>query len=110
MNQYADLITKIRNEYAQIQKENNQLRMTIQKYQNYIQYNQNISEKYRKPNFEKPKRKRIEYYDESDEIDESESYTEIRRRPKQPKKRRILYEDEIDRIPYEPDSKTEDKK
>ena len=108
MNQYADLITKIRNEYAQIQKENNQLRMAIQKYQNYIQYNQNISEKYRKPNFEKPKRKRIEYYDESDEIDESESYTEIRRRPKQPKKRRILYEDEIDEIPYEPDSPTED--
>ena len=110
MNQYADLITKIRNEYAQIQKENNQLRMAIQKYQNYIQYNQNISEKYRKPNFEKPKRKRIEYYDESDEIDESESYTEIRRRPKQPKKRRILYEDEIDGIPYEPDLPTEDKK
>ena len=52
----------------------------------------------------------MQYYDESDESDESESYTEIRRRPKQPKKRRILYEDEIDRIPYEPDSKTEDKK
>ena len=55
------------------------------------------------------KKKKIQYYDESDESNESESYTEIRR-PKQPKKRRILYEDEIDRIPYEPDSKTEDKK
>ena len=53
--------------------------MEIQKHQNYIQYNQNISKKYRKPNFEKAKRKRIQYYDE---IDESESYTEIRRRPK----------------------------
>ena len=53
--------------------------MEIQKHQNYIQYNQNISEKYRKPNFEKAKRKRIQYYDE---IDESESYTEISRRPK----------------------------
>ena len=84
--------------------------MEIQKYQNYIQYNQNTSEKYRKPNFEKPKRKRIQYYDESDERDESESYTEIRRRPKQQKKRRILYEDEIDGIPYEPDSPTEDEK
>ena len=36
INEYADLITKIRNEYAQIEKENNQLRMEIQKYQNYI--------------------------------------------------------------------------
>ena len=56
------------------------------------------------------KKKRIQYYDESDESDESESYTEIRRRPKQQKKRRILYEDEIDGIPYEPDLPTEDKK
>ena len=79
INEYADLITKIRNEYVQIQKENKHLRMEIQKYQNYIQCNQNISEKYRKPTFEKAKRKRIQYYDESDE---SESYTEIRRRPK----------------------------
>ena len=109
INEYADPITKIRNEYAQIQKENNQLRMEIQKYQIYIQYNQNILEKYRKPNFEKPKKKKIQYYDESDESNESESYTEIRR-PKQPKKRRILYEDEIDGIPYEPDLSTEDKK
>ena len=84
--------------------------MEIQKYQNYIQYNQNISEKYRKPNFEKPKRKRIQYYDESDESNETESYTEIRRRLKQPKQRRILYEDEIDGIPYKLDSPTEDKK
>ena len=106
INEYARIITKIRNEYAQIQKENNQLRIEIQKYQNYIQYNQNVSEKYRKPYFQEWKR--MQYYDESAESDESESYTEIRRRPKQPKKRRILYEDEIDEIPYEPDSPTED--
>ena len=84
--------------------------MKIQKYQNYIQYNQNISEKYRKPNFEKPKRKRVQYYDESNQSDETESHTEIRRRPKRPKKRRILEEDEIDGIPYEPDLPTEDEK
>ena len=84
--------------------------MEIQKYHNYLQYNQNVSEKYRKPNFEKPKRKRIQYYDESDESDKTESYTEIRRRPRRAKKRRILYEDETDGIPYEPDSPTEDEK
>ena len=31
INEYGDLLTKIRNEYAQIQLENNQLRMEIQK-------------------------------------------------------------------------------
>ena len=47
INGYADLITKIRNEYAQLQKENNQLKIELQKYQQYVQ---NLSENsYRKP-------------------------------------------------------------
>ena len=47
INGYADLITKIRNEYAQLQKENNQLKIELQKYQQYVQ---NVSENsYRKP-------------------------------------------------------------
>ena len=37
INGYADLITKIRNEYAQLQKENNQLKIELQKYQQYVQ-------------------------------------------------------------------------
>ena len=41
----------------------------------------------------RPKRKRIQYYDESDESDS---------------KRTIIYEDDIDGIPYEPDSPTEE--
>ena len=32
INEYADILAKIRNEYAQLQKENNQLRIEIQKY------------------------------------------------------------------------------
>ena len=32
INEYADILAKIRNEYAQLQKENNQLRTEIQKY------------------------------------------------------------------------------
>ena len=31
-NEYADLITEIRNEYAQLQKENDHLRVELQKY------------------------------------------------------------------------------
>ena len=46
INDYADLITKIRKEYAQLQKENNQLKIELQKYQQYVQ---NVSQNpYRK--------------------------------------------------------------
>ena len=83
INGYADLITKIRNEYAQLQKQNNQLKIELQKYQQYVQ---NVSQNpYIKPSYVRPKRKRIQYYDESDE---SDSYiSEVRKRPrKSPKK------------------------
>ena len=36
INGYADVITKIRNEYAQLQKENNQLKIELQKYPQYV--------------------------------------------------------------------------
>ena len=105
INDYADLITKIRNEYVQLQKENNQLKIELQNYQKYVQ---NVSQKpYRKPSrYERSKRKRIQYYDESDE---SDSYiSEERKRPKKSQKREIICEDDIDGIPYEPDSPTEE--
>ena len=58
INEYTDIPTKIRSEYAQLQKEKNQLRTEIQKYQRYIQYNQNVSQTpYRK--LASKKRKRI---------------------------------------------------
>ena len=51
----------------------------------------------------RPKRKRIQYYVESD------SYiSEVRKRPKKMQKRKIIYEVDIDGIPYEPDSPTEE--
>ena len=99
-NDYANLITKIRNEYAQLQKEKNQLEIEIQKCQQYFQ---DFEQKYKAPCYVKrrPKRKRIQYYDESDE---SDSYvTEIRKRPSE-QKRKIYYDDNIDGFPYEPGS------
>ena len=103
-NEYADLITKIRNEYAQLQKENDQLRIDLQKYQKYIQ---NISQTpFRKPSYLRPKRKTKQYFDESDE---SGSYiSEIKKRSRKPKKRKIIYEDDINGVPYEADSPTEE--
>ena len=104
INGYADLITKIRNEYAQLQKQNNQLKTELQKYQQYVQ---NVSQNpYIKPSYVRPKRKRIQYYDESDE---SDSYIpEVRKRPRKSQKRKIIHEDDTDWIPYEPDSPTEE--
>ena len=108
INEYAELLTKIRNECAKSKKENNELKIELHKYQNYFQ---NIPQKsYQKPSYTKPIRKRKHYYyDEPEESEESDSYvTEIPRRPKKQKKR-IIYEDEIDRIPeYETDSPTEE--
>ena len=93
INEYAELLTKIRNEYAKLQKENNEIKIELHKYQNYFQ---NMPTKHY-------------CYDELEQSEESDSYvTEIRRRPKKQKKR-IIYEDEIDGIPeYEPDSPTEE--
>ena len=58
----------------------------------------------------RPKRKRIQYFDESDE---SDSYvTEIRKRPREQKKIYIYiykhYDDDLDGVPYEPDSPTKE--
>ena len=110
INDYAEILSKIRNEYALLQKENNQLKIQLQKYQNYVENLPQTS--YRKP-IENRIRKRKHYYydDDYEESEESDSYvTEIRRRPKKQKKMIIIiYEDEIDGLPeYESHSLTED--
>ena len=47
INEYAELLTKIRNEYAKLQKENNEIKTELHKYQNYFQ---NMPQKsYQKP-------------------------------------------------------------
>ena len=107
INEFAELLAKIRNEYAKLQKENNQLKIELHKYQTYVQNTPQRS--YQKPSYQKLIRKRKHYYyDEPEQSEESDSYvTEIRRRPKKQRKI-ILYEDEIDGPPeYEPDSPTE---
>ena len=66
-------------------------------------------ESYQKPSYTKPIRKRkLYYYDEPEESEESVPYiTEIRRRPEKQKKK--IHEDEVDGIPeYGPDWPTEE--
>ena len=109
VNDYAQLLTKIRNEYVLLQKENNQLKIELEKMKNYVE---NLPKFPRKPNFRQPiwntyKKRKQFYYDDYEDSEESNSYvTEGRRHPKRRKK--VIYEDEIDGIPeYEPHSPTE---
>ena len=100
-------MSKIRNEYALLQKENSQLKIQLQKHQNYVE---NLPEKSH-TKYQKPITKRKHYYyDDQEESEESDSYvTEIWRRRPNKKRKRIIYEDEIDGLPeYEPHSPTED--
>ena len=68
-------MSKIRNEYALLQKENSQLKIQLQKHQNYVE---NLPEKSH-TKYQKPITKRKHYYyDDQEESEESDSYvTEI---------------------------------
>ena len=80
------------------------MKIELQKYKQNVQ---NVSQNpYRKPTYVRPKRKRVQYYDESDE---SDSYiSEVKKRPRKLQKRKIIYEDDTDGIPHEPDSPTDE--
>ena len=85
IDEYPQLTTKIREEYAKLQQECNQLKIELHKYKTYVEQ---MSQTPRK-NFSRPIRKRKHYRDLGleEESDESESYvTEISRRPTRQKK------------------------
>ena len=107
IKEYVEILSKIRNEYALLQKEYNQTKIELQKYQHYVQ---NLPQKPRM-NDQKPIRKRKHYYfDDQEESEESDSYvTEIWRRRPNKYRKKVIYEDEIDGLPdYGPHSPTED--
>ena len=84
IDEYAQLTTKIREEYVKLQQENNQLKIELQKYKNYIEQMSQPRKKY----YSKLIRKRKHYPDleHETESNESDSYVEVQRRPKQRKK------------------------
>ena len=109
MDEYAQLTTKLKEEYAKLQQENNQWKTELHKYKTYVaQVPQNTSKNY----YSKPMRKRKHYSDlqPESESDESDSIvTEIRRRQRQQKRKGINYEDQLDGVPdYEPQSPSEE--
>ena len=89
VDEYAQLTTKIREEYAKLQQENNQLKIELHKYKNYVEQLPQKSYHKSYAHYQKPIRKRKHYHDiEQEESDESDSYiTEIRRRPRKQKKK-----------------------
>ena len=88
IDDYAQLTTKIREEYARLQQECNQLKIELHKYKTYVEQLSQISSK----NYSRPIQKRKHYCDlePESESDESDSYvTEIRRCPRKQKKKKI---------------------
>ena len=106
IDECAQLTTQIGEEYAKLQRENNELELAIEKYKNYIEQ---IQPRAWQNFYEKPIRKRKffkrdyerRYSDEEDESDDSEDYIEVRKK-KQPRKR-LIYDDEIDGKASEPE-------
>ena len=93
IDKYAQLITKIREEYAKLQQENNQLKIELHKYKTYVEQLSQKSYQKSYVNYPKPIRKRKYYRDlePEEESDESDFYiTETRRRPKKQKKKNNL--------------------
>ena len=103
IDEYVQLSTQIREKYAKLQRENNELKVTIEKYKQYLEEMQpprrrtNYSEKpIRKRKFFKPDYEWRYDEEENEESDDGDNYiTEIRQRKKNPKKR-LIYDDEID--------------
>ena len=101
IDEYAQLTTQIREEYAKLQNENNQSKSTLEKYKQYTEEMQ--SPRQRSRFYEKPIRKIIFFkqdyeqrrYDEDENQESDEEYVTKFRQRKKPRKR-IVYVDEID--------------
>ena len=89
VNDYVQLLTKIRNEYVILQKENNQLKIGLEKRKNYFENLPKFPRKsdYRQPTRNTYKKRKQFYYDDYEDSEESDSYTtEVQRCPKRKKK------------------------
>ena len=100
IDEYAQLTTQIREEYAKLQAKCVQLESTLQRYKDYVEnrWSPNVQ---RKKVFKKPK---IPYdygninrgYMSADERDNEDEYYDYESKPKPKRKKRIVYVDEID--------------
>ena len=103
IDEYAQLTTQIREEYAKLQAKCVQLENTLQRYKDYVEnrWSPSAPNTQRKRVFKKPK---IPYHYENidggyisaDERENDEEYFDYESRPKPKRKKRIVYVDEID--------------
>ena len=103
IDEYAQLTTQIREEYAKLQAKCVQLEKTLQRYKDYVEnrWTPSAPNTQRKRVFRKPK---IPYHHENidrgymsaDERDDDEEYYDYESKPKPKRKKKIVYVDEID--------------
>ena len=103
IDEYAQLTTQIREEYAKLQAKCVQLESTLQRYKDYVEnrWSPSTPNVQRKKVFKKPK---IPYdyenidrgYMSADERDNEDEYYDYESKPKPKRKKRIVYVDEID--------------
>ena len=105
------MVTKIRNEYNKLAKENQALKSQLEQYKNYYdanivkQKNPNVIYRKRKPNY--PYSYHNDEDDDDDEDDElKNNYYRPKRKIKRLKKKEIIHKDLVDG--YESSSPTED--
>ena len=73
LNDYSELVIKIRNEYNILAKENQALKTQLEQYKNY--YDANIAQRQKKPGVSYRKRKsnyRYSYHNDEDDDDEED--------------------------------------
>ena len=104
INEYAQLATQIREEYAKLQAKCSQLENTLQKYKDYIENRWSPpapAGTQRKRVFRKTKIPYYHQYDDegyttADEGEDKDEYFNYESKPKPKRKKRIVYVDEID--------------
>ena len=88
LNDYSQLVTKIRNEYNILAKENQALKTQLEQYKNY--YDANIAQRQKKPDVSYRKRKpnyRYSYHNDEDDDDEDDELKNNYYIPKRKNKR-----------------------
>ena len=107
INEYAQLATQIREEYAKLQTKCAQLENTLQRYKDYVENKWSPPappDTQRKRVLRKPKIPYYHQYDNdiekgymsADEREDNDEYFDYESKPKPKRKKRIVYVDEID--------------
>ena len=79
LNDYSQLVTKIRNEYTILAKENQTLKSQLEQYKNY--YDANITQRLKKPEVSHRKRKpnyKYSYHNDDDDDDDDDEDNELK--------------------------------